>query len=88
MTIVSATMVISVETSYPVPADAAVGLLYMFANATAVAMTLIGQVLLGLGKVSTPPFFPYGIWIIVLFSLSLIPILSFKGENKRMLVEK
>lgn len=81
-------MVISVEVSYPIPADAAVGLLYMFANTAAIALTFIGQVLLAEPQSAPAPFFPFGIWIIVLFGFSLLPIFLFKGEYQRMIREK
>jgi hypothetical protein len=84
---VSTTMIVSVEVSYPIPADAAVGLLYMFANTTAIAMTFIGQVLLASSSTAPAPFFPYGIFIIALFGFSLIPIAFFKGTFQRMMHE-
>lgn len=43
---VPATIINSVETSYPAREDLALGLLYIGANTVAIAMTFIGQVLL------------------------------------------
>ena len=52
----------SVECSYPIAEDASVGLLYMCANVTAIAMTFIGQGLLSVGAFGPAPFFPFGVW--------------------------
>lgn len=80
-------MIVSVEVSYPIPADAAVGLLYMFANTAAIAMTFIGQVLLSDSSSAPAPFFPYGLFIIIIFGFSLLPIVFFKGTFQRMMRE-
>ncbi len=82
--VVPATIVTSVECSYPAPEDASVGLLYMVANTTAIAMTFIGQVLLSLNSLGPAPLFPYGIWAIGFMTLAAIPVLLFKGKYFRM----
>ena len=74
----------SVECSYPVPEDASVGLLYMCANITAIAMTFIGQVLLSMDSLGPAPLFPYGLWVMGFLFLAWLPILFFKGKYFRM----
>jgi hypothetical protein len=82
--IVPATIVVSVECSYPSPEDATVGLLYMCANAAAIGMTFIGQVLLSLKSLGPAPLFPYGLWAIGFMTLAIIPVLMFKGKYFRL----
>lgn len=52
----------------------------------AIVMTFTGQVLLQLtphGALDTPPFFPFGIWVMSTMVLTLVPILTFKGRHLR-----
>jgi hypothetical protein len=82
--LVPSTIVSSVECSYPVPEDASVGLLYMCANLTAIVMTFVGQVFLSMDSPAPAPFFPYGIWVMTFLVLAFIPIIIFRGSNKRL----
>jgi hypothetical protein len=81
---VPATIVTAVECSYPAPQDASVGLLYMCANVTAIAMTFIGQVLLTQDSVGPAPLFPYAFWSIAFMMFATVPVLFFNGQYYRM----
>lgn len=81
---VPATIINSVESSYPVREDLAVGLLYISANVTAIAMTFIGQELLQQGSLGPAPLFPYGIWALGTMFVALVPILLFNGRYLRL----
>ena len=87
--VIPSTIVNSVECAYPVPADLAVGLLYVGANTLAIGMTFIGQSLLTLpddavGPPSTRPFFPYMIWALVTMVVGLLPTLFYNGQYLRL----
>ena len=82
--IVPCTIVASVECSFPVAEDASVGLLYMCANVTAIALTFIGQVLLSIDSIGPAPLFPYAIWVSLFLILALFPILLFQGKFHRL----
>lgn len=82
---IPATIVSTVECSYPVPEDASVGFLYIGANVMAIAMTFIGQVLLGMGSGPDPaPFFAYGYWVMSTLLLILVPVTMFQGQYFRL----
>lgn len=82
---IPATIVSTVECSYPVPEDASVGFLYIGANLMAIVMTFVGQVLLGMGAGDSPaPLFPYGYWVMATLLLILVPITLFQGQYFRL----
>ena len=81
---VPATIINSVEASFPTREDLAVGLLYVGANVTAIAMTFIGQVLLESDSVGPAPLFPYGIWVLGWMFAALVPIALYSGKYGRL----
>lgn len=82
--IIPSTIVSAVECSYPISEDVSLGLLYMSANVIAIAMTFLGQTLLSADSLGPAPLYPYAIFIMILFGLSYLPIISFKGESLRL----
>ncbi len=56
----------------------------MCANVTAIAMTFLGQVLLGTDSSAPAPFFPYGIFVLTLMLTAVLPIILFNGRNIRL----
>jgi FLVCR family MFS transporter 7 len=85
---IPATIVSTVECSYPVPEDLSVGLLYVGANLTAIVMTFTGQVLLSSDSNLPSPLFPYGIFVALTMALALVPISTFKGKHLRLLQDR
>ncbi|KAJ1401304.1 major facilitator superfamily domain-containing protein [Ochromonadaceae sp. CCMP2298] len=81
---VPSTIVSAVECSYPIPEDASVGFLYIGANTAAIPMTFIGQILLTTSSPNPAPFFPFGIWVMVLLFAAVLPVSLFQGKYFRL----
>ena len=83
--VIPATIVNTVETTYPVPEDLAMGVLYVAANTLAIPLTFLGQMLLLMDPNSTYyVFFPYAIFSIGTLLVGCCAIVLFKGQYHRL----
>ncbi len=80
-----ATIVCAVECSYPVPEEAAAGMLFVGMSLMSIVTTFVGQVLLQMhSDGNSAPLFPFGYFIMALMFLAAVPVLTFRGEYLRL----